>query len=204
MEGHGGALKALVETKLATYTATSRMMIFAMPCSWLGTFIHLLLTVDPPIGRFTGDTSSRSKDTLLKSFKAGTTRIVVGTTGFGVGIDVKGVEDVIVYGLTYDLLTFAQPAAVVAGTPSTRPPSPPSPPNPTSDLGRRMPTLPCDSIMSALRDTTHCRRSVLETYLDGKPAPCCLATNAALCDVCLRHAPALPDGDMNDDGIPSS
>ena len=48
-------------------------------------------------------------------------------------------------------------------------------------------------MMSALRDRTRCRRSVLETYLNGKPASCCLVTNAALCDVCQRHAPALPE-----------
>ena len=100
------SLVALVESKLGTYTAESKMVIFAMTVKMAGELHALLQPVDPSIGLFTGESSPEEKSRLLQSFKAGNTRIVVCTSGFGVGIDVKGIEDVVIYGLTYDLLTF--------------------------------------------------------------------------------------------------
>ncbi len=142
------------------------------------------------VGIYHGNMGTAEKDAALEKWRRGDWLAMVGTSGFGTGLDYAHVQDVIIIGGAYSLLDLSQLSGRAGRA---------------RDLRARVTVVTCESYLQGLsqseepgfplvrkwiRDSTNCRRQTLETFLDGTETSCCLLSEASRCDVCrseLHH-----------------
>ena len=88
-------LKEMVTTKLQTYDAGDRMVVFSFSKADAKLVQNLL---GARTGLYHGDLSTPEKDDMLRAWKAGELSVMSSTSGFGVGVDYGRVRDVIIFG----------------------------------------------------------------------------------------------------------
>ncbi len=131
-----------------------------------------------------GSLSEAAKTKMLYTFKSGGIDVMVATTAFSYGVDVKNVRQVIHYGYAHSMIDYAQETGRAArdGSPSV------------------CEVITCNSLVSRAKQlyssdvekiqvldyimnkSKHCRRAVLSYYLDGQSTAC--NELCQLCDVC--------------------
>jgi hypothetical protein len=111
-------------------------------------------------------------------------------------LDMPRLTNVIHRGYPFDILSYTQEVGRMGREDLSMPCTstvviPTSPPAPlvkkTGDLfGSQL-------LKVALQDDMHCRRLLIQQFLDGKAEPCTLLPGPTnLCDVCRRHSQHLP------------
>ena len=171
-----------VTSKFSRFDPADRMIIFCFSIADTKA-VQALLSPDLRVGIYSGEMETREKDNALRSWKAGDLPIMVATSGFGVGIDYPRVKDVIIYGACHDLLSYSQLGGR-AGRDRSITASVTTITSYAWQARYRNIGPDFKSMLRMINNTTQCRRTALETFLDGKPVPCCLASGVTLCDVC--------------------
>ena len=174
----------LLEEAVAEYEdGRERAIVFVMGRELAGT-VKAMLPGGFRAGIYHGGLETAEKDEALAKWRGGDWLAVVGTSGFGTGLDYPYVRDVIIIGGAYSLLDLSQLSGRAGRA---------------RQLEGRVHLVTCESYLEGLsrseepgfqlvrnwiRDSTRCRRQTLETYLDGTETPCCLMGEASRCDVC--------------------
>ncbi|KAK0523061.1 hypothetical protein OC835_006375 [Tilletia horrida] len=136
----------------------------------------------------------------LEAFLLGNTRLLVGTTAVGAGIDRPNIKRVIFYGEPYSLCSFAQGGGragrngdraeviiYLTGTKTKR--RGPNGPIPRSD----------EQALAQLLTTKGCLRVPLSAWIDGRAATC-LEIGGERCSGCLHEFGPFTTGDDDEDG----
>lgn len=131
--------------------------------------------------------SQEDIDTVLVSFRRGTERRLCCTSLLGVGLDVPDITHVIHYGYPRDVISFVQEVGRLGRDDATSKAwsivvLPPLTSNrvPVGRFGERLMkvALDCDD---------HCRRLLVQMYMDGQAEPCTLlGGHTHLCDICAK------------------
>jgi hypothetical protein len=136
-------------------------------------------------------------DGLLGKFRAGTVRAIACTSILGVGLDVQNITHVIHRGYPRDALSYIQEVGRLARDEATTmawstvvlPPS-----TPVVQLDRFGSRL----IQLALDDTFHCRRLLIQMFVDGIAEPCTLMEGKVhLCDNCKALSQSKPESNTS-------
>lgn len=151
-----------------------------------------------PAALYTGQEEAEENRAAFRSWRAGEAPIMVATSAFGVGIDYAHVRRVIMWGLPYSLLDFAQLSGragrdgrrarvvtilnVAAENARCQRESDPS----------RAAAL--QAVISFATERSVCRRAALSRVMDACPSDC-RGSGSDRCDICLPfagHATATP------------
>lgn len=180
----------MTEERIREYEREERAIIFVMGRSGPGTLKEMFEQTGG-VGIYHSDLSGTEKDEAVRKWREGGTTVMIATSGFGLGLDYPRVRDVVIVGATYSMMDLAQLGGRGGRDPTTQ---------------ARITVVTCNGYLSGIEeggdpafekvkawivDDTSCRRQVLETYLDGKPAPCCVLAAATPCDICESKAAAI-------------
>jgi hypothetical protein len=136
-------------------------------------------SVSFPTSFFHGGLQIADKERMLQDFKVGTTKWIVATSAFGVGVDIPNVSSVIALGAysSIDLIQFFGRG------------------------GRNKQHTHCILIVDDVKkqpedmrnfiDEKVCRRIALHSGLSENVAPCQELPGASLCDICFSSAPGM-------------
>jgi Helicase conserved C-terminal domain len=137
-------------------------------------------------------------DSVLEKFRVGKVRQLCCSSILGVGLDVANITHVIHKGYPRDILSFVQETGRLGRDLGTRKAwsvvvLPPFSGNdvPPGRFGERLVRLALDSI-------EHCRRLVVQMFIDGEAHSCILMEREThLCDVCNKQSKSKPDREQS-------